>query len=421
MPKKIILKNGLRLILVPQPSSLAATVFVMVEAGSEYETKDINGISHFLEHLVFKGTMNRPKPGTIASELDALGAEYNAFTGQEETAYYAKAQSHKLEQIIDLVSDMYLNPIFNPQEIEKERGVIIEEINLYLDTPTRQIHSTFNSLLYGDQPAGWDIAGEKQIIQKLQRDDFVNYRTKHYVPAATTVVVAGAFNEKKVVKQIESLFAHLPKLPKGKKGKTVEKQKKPQMILKHKDSDQSHLILGCRAFDIFDPRRHALQVMGEILGGGMSSRLWIRVREELGAAYYVRAHEDLARDHGAIYFSAGVDVTKIEKVIQVIIEELNRIKREAVPADELRKGKDHMIGNLILSLETSDELASFYGIQETLTGDVKTVEELIKKIEGVKAAEIQKLAKQLFTNDKLNLAIIGPYKSDEKFKKILAF
>lgn len=421
MIKKQVLKNGLRVILVPQPSNLAATILILVEAGSEYETKEINGLSHFLEHLMFKGTTNRPKPGMIAHELDSLGAEYNAFTGGQYTGYYAKVQKEKITKAIDIVSDLYLNPIFIPDEIEKERGVIIEEINMYEDTPMRRVHEFFTSLLYGDQPAGWDIAGKKEVIRALKREQFETYRGKHYVAPKTTVVVAGNFNSKLVLRQIQETFGSLKKLAVLKKSKTTENQIKPELNIKFKESDQSHLVLGVRAFDVFDKRRHALQVLEDVLGGGMSSRLFHRVREELGAAYYIKADSDLTLDHGYLAVSAGVDHSKIDIVIEAILEEMNRLKKELVSPVDLKKSKDHMIGNFILGLESSDDLASFYGGQEILVRAVKSPEELIKKIKAVKAEEIRSLAKTIFQDNKLNLSVIGPYKEEERFKKILKF
>lgn len=419
--KKFILKNGLRVILVPQGSSLAATVLILVEAGSEYESREINGLSHFLEHLMFKGTKNRPKPGMIANELDSLGAEYNAFTGGQYTGYYAKVQKEKITKAVDLVSDLYLNPIFIPEEIEKERGVIIEEINMYEDTPMRRVHELFTALLYGDQPAGWDIAGRKEVIRELKRDQFEKYRSKHYVAPKTVVVVAGAFDQKKINAQIKETFGHLKKLPAPKKPKTNEKQSRPELVVKFKESDQSHLVLGVRAFDTFDKRRYALQALSNVLGGGMSSRLFHRVREDLGAAYYVRAESDLTLDHGFLSIAAGVDHAKIEMVIKAVLEEMNRLKKELVPEAELKKSKDHLIGNFILGLEGSDELASYYGGQEIITKKTATPDELIKKVKAVKAEEIRAVAKSLFNDKSLNLAIIGPYKTEESFKKILKF
>lgn len=421
MFNKLVLKNGLRVILVPQKGSLAATVLILVEAGSEYETKNINGLSHFLEHLMFKGTKNRPKPGMIANELDSLGAEYNAFTGGQYTGYYAKVQKEKINKAIDLVSDLYLNPIFIPEEIEKERGVIIEEINMYEDTPMRRVHEVFTSLLYGDQPSGWDIAGRKEVIRELKRDQFANYREKHYVAPKTVVAVAGAFDEKKVLKQIREAFGHLKKLPAPKKPITTEKQIKPELVVKFKESDQSHLVLGVRAFDIFDKRRYSLQVLANVLGGGMSSRLFHKVRDELGAAYYVRAESDLTLDHGCLAVAAGVDHSKIQIVIKAVLEEMVKMTKEVVPDAELKKSKDHLIGNFILGLEGSDELASYYGGQEIITKKPIEPIEVIGRVKAVKAEEIMAVAKFIFQNSKLNLAIIGPYKESEGFRKILRF
>ena len=419
--KKIQLKNGLRILLIPRAQSLAASVLILVEAGSEYETKKINGLSHFLEHMMFKGTANRPKPGMIAEELAGLGAQSNAFTGQEYTGYWAKAESRKAERILEIVSDLYLNPIFNPEEIEKERGVIIEEINMYEDTPMRRVQELFTTLLYGNQPAGWDIAGKKEIIRKLSRNDFISYRHARYVPSRTVVVVAGNFNTPRIERQIRNTFGELPKHGAPAKPKTHEHQTKPELLVKYKASDQSHLVLGVRAFDMLDKRRYALEVLADVLGGGMSSRLFRRVREELGAAYYVNASADLYIDHGYMPVSAGVDHAKIEKVIVAILDELRRLKNELVGEKELKKSKDHMVGNLILNLETADELAGFYGGQEILTGKILPPSKFIERVYAVKPEEIRAVANAILKNNRLNLSIIGPYKhpATVSFRKLL--
>lgn len=417
--KKIILKNGLRLILAPQPASFAASVLILVEAGSEYETKATNGLSHFLEHMTFKGTAKRPRPGMIAEELAALGAQSNAFTTQEFTGYWAKAEARKLPQILEIVSDLYLNPLFAPEEIEKERGVIIEEMNMYEDMPMRRVQDLFLSLLYGDQPAGWKIDGEKEIIQKLTREQFIRYRARRYLAPGTAVMIAGKFNEKAVREQARAAFHGLPRRSLIKKSKTSERQSKPKLALKFKESDQSHLVLGLRAFDIFDKRRYALRVLADVLGGGMSSRLWKRVRDELGAAYYVRADAELFLDHGLFGISAGVDHGKIGAVIRAILHECRKLSRDLIPEAELRRAKDHMTGNLILGLETSDELASFYGGQEILTKSPLPPDAIIAKIHKVRAREVRAVARALFKNKGLNLAIIGPYRSRAAFQKIL--
>ncbi len=419
--KKILLSNGLRLILAPEKAGTTATVLILVEAGSEYEKKEQNGISHFLEHLVFKGTTKRPTAKVIASELDGMGAVYNAFTGQEYTGYWAKIQSGKVGEILDIVSDLYLNPLFNAEEIQKERGVIIEEINMIEDTPMRRVHDLFGALLYGDQPAGWQISGEKEVVLALQREDFIHYRTKHYIAPATTVVIAGSFDEKKVLAEVKKTFGHLPKSKKVKKMKTRESQKNPQVSLKFKDSDQTHLVLGVRAFSIFDSRRHALQVLANYLGGGMSSRLFQRVREELGAAYYVHASSDLSLDHGYFAISAGVDHRKIDQVIRAITEECARMTKELISPQDLKRTKDHLLGSFLVGLDTSDEVANFYGGQEIMTGEVLAPEQIMKKIKAVTAEEVRRVAKSVFKNEKLNLAVIGPLKDEEMLRILLRF
>jgi len=416
--KRMVLGNGLRVLLVPQKSSMATTVLTLVEAGSKYETKNLNGISHFLEHMCFKGTTKRPKAIDIASELDGLGASYNAFTSQEFTSYYAKVKNEYADRALEIVADLYLNPVFDPTEIEKEKGVIIEEINMYEDLPARKVDELFNELVYGDQPAGWSVAGRKEVIQKITQNDFTKYRGEHYLGKATTFVIAGGFDEKGMIEKIESHFAGMKNGEKGQKPKVIENQKLAAEKIHFKESDQTHMILGFRAFSILDERRFALMVLADILGGGMGSRLFQRVREEMGAAYYVGASADLLSDHGLVSMSAGVTHTKLGDVIKAGLEEFARFRTEPVKKEGLRRAKDHMNGKLYLSLETSDELGYFYGGQEAMGRPVQTPEEIAAKIEAVTAEEIQEVAKDLFKSESLNLAAIGPFK-DVSYSDIL--
>jgi len=418
--KKITLKNGLRILFVPRAESLAASVFILVSAGSEYENKKNNGISHFLEHMMFKGTTNRPVPMQIAEELASLGAQSNAFTGQEYTGYWAKAESNKISKILEIVSDLYLNPIFNPEEIEKERGVIIQEINMYEDNPMSKVQNVFMSLLYGDQPAGWDIAGKKENVKSFKQEDFITYRSKHYIPQGTLVVVSGKFNEKLTIEQIKKYFEKIPRRQSIAKLKTVENQKSKRLAISFKESEQSHLIIGFKAFDIFDRRKYALEILSDALGGGMSSRLFKRVREELGAAYYIRSEADLSIDHGFLSISSGVDHQKIDLVVSAILEECSDLKNNLLSEKEFQKTKDHMIGNLILGLETSDELASYYGSQEIMMKSIISPKELIKKINNVTREEVRSVAREIFKDNMINFAVVGPYKDKNKFKKILS-
>jgi len=417
--KKIVLKNGLRVVLVPQPESLAASVLILVEAGSEYETKRVSGISHFLEHMTFKGTVNRPKPGAIAEEFAGLGAQSNAFTSREYTGYWAKAESRKVHEILDIVSDLYLNPIFAPEEIEKERGVVIEEINMYEDSPPNKVQRIFNSLVYGDQPAGWDVAGEKETVKKIMRDDLVKYRDERYRMRGTVIAVSGKFNERAVIAQLRATFGHFNHGRPAAKLKTKDLQSGPRIELSFKESDQAHLVLGFRAFDLFDRRRYEAQALADILGGGMSARLFKRVREEMGAAYYIGADADLLLDHGMFTISAGVDRSKIDVVLRAVLEECRDMRDELVPPAELRRSKDHAIGNLILGLETSDELGSFYACQELLANAPLRPDQLTDRINRVTAEGIRRTARAIFTERKMNFAVVGPYKNQASFKKIL--
>ncbi|MBI2278714.1 MAG: insulinase family protein [Candidatus Brennerbacteria bacterium] len=407
---RIVFPNGLRIILVPEAGSLATTVAVLVEAGSKYETKDQNGISHFLEHMCFKGTTNRPRPIDIASELDGLGADYNAFTSQEYTSYYAKVKNEDAERALDVVADLYLNPTFASEEIEREKGVIIEEINMYEDRPERRVGEYFMELVYGDQPAGWSILGPKEVIQKITRDDFLAYRGRHYLPQATVVVVAGGFDAQKIEEGIRARFGGLAGGEKHDKQMVEEAQEVPRELVKFKESDQTHVVLGFRAFPVRDERRYALELLADILGGGMGSRLFQRVREELGAAYYVRASTDFFSDHGLIEMSAGVTHKKLRDVLAVALEEFRRFVTEPVSVADLDRAKRHLAGQFVLSLETSDAQGYFYGGQEILGLPLITPEAYVERLRMVTAEDIQSVAQGLFTNNHLNLALIGPYK-----------
>ena len=420
--KKQILDNGLRVVTVPMADNPTVTVLVLVEAGSKYETKKLNGISHFLEHMCFKGTEKRPKAIDISRELDALGSQYNAFTSQEYTGYYAKSGSKHFKQIFDVVSDIYLNGTFPEEELEREKGVIIEEINMYEDMPHRHVQDLVMELLYGkNQPAGWQILGGKKNIKAMKRDDFVKYKEAHYVPSATTVVVAGQIDERKVMNEIKKVFGTIKKSKKDKKPKTIEAQARPKILVKHKDTDQSHFVIACRSFPLKSKKNVALTVMGSVLGGGMSSRLFQRLREEMGVCYYVRAYNDAYTDHGFFQVSAGVDNKRVEEVVTEILKECERLKNELVSEDELNKVKEYLIGNMKLSLESSDDIANFYGAQELLKKDIKTLEEKADAIRKITAKDVQKVAKEVFKNESLNLALIGPFKEKSKFTKVLKF
>ena len=397
------------------------TIYVLVETGSKYENKENGGISHFLEHVCFKGTSKRPSAFAITKELDGIGAHYNAFTTQEYTGYYAKSDYKNLDTILDVVSDLYLNPIFPEKEIEKEKGVIIEEINMYNDLPQSIVGEEFMKLLYGDTPAGRSIAGTKENIQKMKRTDFIDYRSKHYVASATTVIIAGKINEKEVIKKITTAFKDIGKWKKDDKEKVVEHQKTPQVVVHYKDTDQTHIILGVRSFNTYNKYNPIIRVMDSILSGGLSSRLFQKMRDEMGICYYVNSSNEKYTDHGFLAVSAGVDSKRVNEAITTIISELNKLKNILVKQDELNKVKQYLIGNLNLGLESSDSQAGFLGGQEVLRKDLKTPEDVIKEIKTVTADEIKFVAERIFKNEGLNLAIVGKFKDDKEFKSILHF
>jgi len=416
--KKTTLKNGLRIITVPQKGSFSATVLVLVRTGSKYETKEISGISHFLEHLFFKGTKKRPSPLGIAEPLDKIGGIYNAFTSEEYTGYFAKVEASHLDLALDWVSDIYLNSLLPRKEIEKERGVIIEEINMYLDTPMIYIGELWKRLLYGNQPAGWEIVGTKESVAKIKREQILNYMKSQYVASDTIICLAGKINSR-MVGEVKKYFSGIKKTQPKSKSPVIEKQSKPQAILFSKQTDQAHLSLGVRAYSLFHPQRYTQEILGIILGGMMSSRLFVEIREKLGIAYYIKTIIDSDPDTGCLVTQAGVDNRKVDKAISTILKEYKKISQKKIPKNELKKAKDYIKGKTALLLESSDALASFYAGQELLENRILTPEEIFKKIDKISRDDILRVAKDIFQPQKLNLALIGPFKNKEKFKKLL--
>ncbi len=416
-----VLENGLRVITVPMKDNPTVTVLMLVEAGSKYETKEKNGISHFLEHMCFKGTTKRPSNNDISLELDNIGSHYNAFTSQEITGYYAKAQYIHIDKLLDIVSDMYLNPLLLEIEIEKEKRVIIEEINMREDIPQYKVQNLITELVYGDQPAGWDIAGPKENIKKMTREDFVNYRNKFYIAAASTIVISGNFDEAKILEDVKNIFSVMPKKEKGIKERVKESQSKPEIALFKKETDQTHMVLGVRTFNLYDKRDRVMNILVGVLDAGMSSRLFKKLRDEMGVCYYIGASQDASTDTGFFSVSAGVDSSRVKEVISVILEELKKLKTELVPPKELQKVKQNIAGTMYLGLESSDSLAKFYGGQEIINDKIRTPEEKKAELDSVTAPEVMSLAQEIFVDKSLNLAIVGRFENKADFEDILKF
>jgi predicted Zn-dependent peptidase len=404
------LKNNLRILTLPLKSTRVATVFVLVKTGSKYEQKETSGISHFLEHMLFKGTEKRKTPLEVAEELDKVGGVYNAFTGEEYTGYYAKVNVDKFSLALDWVSDIYLNSVLPEKEMEKEKGVIKEEINMYFDNPMAHCELLFQELLYGDQPAGWNIAGTKETVSATTRKDLLSYMNSQYKAENTVVVVVGNINKEKVEEEVAKVFS-TAKIGTPKKAHLViENQKEPAVLNFYKETDQTHLILGARAFNMFSEHRYSQEVLASILGGMMSSRLFSKIREEMGLAYYIKTSVDDNPDTGVLYTRAGVENSKVEDVVKAVMDEYKKITEEKVTEKELTKTKEHIKGKTAISLESSDSLAYFHAVNELLENKTYTPEEIFKSIDNITPEQIQQTAKKIFQPKNLNLVVLGPHK-----------
>jgi predicted Zn-dependent peptidase len=415
------LTNGVRLITIPMDGVKTVTAMIAIGAGSRYETKKINGISHFLEHMVFKGTKKRPSALEISSIIDGIGGEFNAFTGKEEVAFYIKSASSHLELLLDVLSDMLLNSVYKLEELNRERGVIIEEINMYEDLPMRKVAELYEELVWGDQPMGWDIAGKKEIIQKISRTDILRYINAHYAPENLVVAIAGNFESNRAVELVEKYLGGFGKRKYDKFIPTKEAQSRPKLLVRYKKTDQAHLCLGVRAFAVNHPDRYILEVLNAILGGGMSSRLFINVRERRGLAYYIRSSADLYSDTGNLVAQAGIDLKRVDEALRVMVEEFGKMTKEKVDKEELERGKEFLSGRLLLELEDTKNVAARYGLDELIERRIIWVDELVEKVKQVSQEDILRVAKALFDDRRLNFAIIGPFKSKENFEKILTF
>lgn len=418
MFKKHTLKNGLRVITVPLRDATSVTVLTLFGTGSKYEEKEINGLSHFLEHMMFKGTKKRPTPISISEELDKVGGSFNAFTSFEETGYWVKVDYTHLDLALDIVSDMLISSKFDKKEMDKERGVIIEEMNMIKDNPRRHIWDLLYKLMYGDQPAGRDIIGTKEIISAVPREKLVQYYKKQYGAENMVLVVSGRINEKEVLKKIGKYFGKLNQQKPHTKPKVVENQQHPELAINFKETDQTHMCLSFRAFDVFDERRYALSVLSLILGEGMSSRLFTRIREKHGLAYTISSMTELASDSGFLAIYSGVGNDKVQKAVIEIMDEIKKVKTRGVTDRELKKAKDNFKGRTLIGLETSDEWASFVGGQEVIKREIVSPEEILKKINKLTKKDILNVARNVFQNEKMNLSLIGPFKDVEIFRDI---
>lgn len=405
---------------MPTKGSPSVTVMVLVETGSNYETKTENGLSHFLEHMCFKGTAERAESGDIAKELDALGAQSNAFTSNELTSYYAKAAKKHFAKLFEIVSDLYLNPTLSEENLEKERGVILEEISMYEDLPQQKVWRVLSELMYGDVPAGRSILGPREHIKKFRRRDLVHYRTKHYVASATIVIVIGDVGKQMIIKELKENFKGISKDKKLSKPTVREKQKLSGLLICQKKTDQTHMVMAFRTYDAMDKKIPALTVLSSILGGGMSGRLWHKLRNEMGACYYLRVDNEEYTDHGVFTISSGVNATRIEEVVEAIVGECKKLCETPVSEEELRKAKEYYVGHLYMNLETTDSIAEFYAAQEISAGKLKRPRELEQAIRKITTKDIMEVARDIFKNEKLNLAVVGDITDQKSIRRALS-
>jgi len=458
------LKSGLRVLFFPMPRLESATVMVGVGAGSRYETRRINGLAHFLEHMAFKGTKKRPTTEKIASEIEAVGGVFNAFTDKEFTGYWMKLPVKHLPLACDILSDMLTNSLLKQEEIDRERGVIIEEINMREDVPMTKAAVEFERLLYGDNPMGWDIAGEKETVAKINRADFLAYMSRLYFAKNMVVAIAGGIKKgEKLIKLISNYFGSFQKVSKNEETPSAETrdffvrgcatppaaerqltpqqscrvspcsrcnitkpisvrpgegQTKLRLKLIFKKTEQAHFCLGVPGYSLKDKRRWAAGVLTAILGGGMSSRLFLEIRERRGLAYYVGSEAEFYTDSGYVVSRAGVKIEKLSEAIKVTLGEMEKLAVKKVGQKELEKAKEMLKGHLILSLEDSQNVAQRGATQLILEGKVRTPTQALAEIDKVTAGDVQWVARDLFRRGKINLTIVGPYKKEDEFLKL---
>ncbi|HMJ00849.1 MAG TPA: pitrilysin family protein [Gaiellaceae bacterium] len=416
------LPSGLRLLTAPMGHAQSVSCFIMLAAGSRYETPDTSGIAHFAEHMFFKGTESRPTARDIGSEIDGIGGEFNAFTGKEYTGYYVRCAGEHRSIALDVLVDMLRHSKFDQEEIDREKGVIVEEMNMYFDTPRDYISGVYDQLLYGDQPLGWDIIGRKETVRAATRDTFLGYVDRWYKPERMVVGVAGKIGGG-LEAEIERLLGDLEPAETGAPAPAaLPANGTPRVRIHTKASDQAHICVGVPSYPLVHPDRYALQVLATVLGTGMSSRLFTEIRERRGLAYYIYAINHSYTDAGSLFSQAGVDIERIDEAITTTVAELRKITDEAVGSDELEKARNVAKGRFVLQTESPHGLVMFGLRREVLEGQATEPEEILDVLDAVTAEDVQRVAQDVIGGHGLNLAVIGPFEQDrqEHFEQLLA-
>lgn len=415
---KRVLKNGLTIIEVPSTDAESVVVDFFVKTGSRSETPKENGISHFLEHFLFKGTKKYPSAMAITELVDGIGGEMNANTGKEHTQYYIKAHHSRLEMIFEILTDMLQQPLLDKPELEREKGVIVEEINMYKDSPRAVVGNLLEEVMWPKQPLGRDIAGSPETVTKFTQAMFKSYLERHYQTGNIIIGVSGKYDRKKLNQLITKYWSKLPSRKFHGWDKSNGKQTAPRVAVHFKDTQQAHFNIGFKAFGYNDKRNKVATVLSSILGGGMSSRLFTEIREKRGLAYYVRAGNSAYQDTGVFDISAGVRISHIEEAVKVTLDVLREMAFGEINPKELVKAKEFVKGKTTIYLEDNQARLDWYLEQSAFKKEIHTPAEAFKEVDAVTVAQVQKLARELFDANKMTLAVVGPYKKPLE-KKLL--
>ena len=413
------LSKGLRVLTAPLDHAQSVACYIMLASGSRYENASNRGIAHFSEHMFFKGTEKRPSARDLSMEVDKIGGEFNAFTSKEYTGYYIRCAGEQRDVALDVLVDMLRHSRFDSAELEREKGVIIEEMNMYFDTPRDYVGSGYEELIFGSNPLGWETLGTRDTVTAATRETFLDYLDHWYTPQRMVVGVAGAVGDG-LLPRLEGLLGDMSGNGSGGPAPAdVEATKEPRVRIHRKDSDQANVCIGVPSYPLDHPDRYVLQVLGTILGTGMSSRLFLEVRERRGLAYYVYALNSSYTDTGTLVAQAGVDLNRAEEAVGVIADQFKKLADERVPDEELHKAKALAKGRFVLQTESPNGLMLFGLRREVLEGAAIEPEELLTGVEAVTADDVQRVAQEVIGGHGMNLAVIGPFDDEEKFAKLL--
>jgi predicted Zn-dependent peptidase len=413
------LSNGLRVVTAPLDHAKSVACYVMLAAGSRYEEASNRGIAHFAEHMFFKGTERRPTARDLAMEVDKIGGEFNAFTSKEYTAYYIRCAGEERDTALDVLVDMLRHSKFDTEELEREKGVIVEEMNMYFDTPRDYVGSIYEELIFGSNPLGWETLGTRETVRGASRETFLDYLGDWYTPERMVVGVAGAVGND-LIPRLEDLLGDMSGNNTGKPAPAqLDKPTEHQVRVHQKDSDQANIALGVPSYELQHADRYALQLLATVLGTGMSSRLFLEVREQRGLAYYVYGLNSSYTDAGTLVSQAGVDLHRADEAVSVIASEFRRLAEERVPDDELEKARALAKGRFVLQTESPNGLLLFGLRREVLEGEAIEPEELLARLDAVTADDLQRVAEDVIGSNAMRLAVIGPFDDEEKFRAAL--